>query len=222
MTTSAHLPSKDDERFMSRALELAAAQLGATAPNPSVGCVIVKDGRIVGEGATGNGGRPHAEELALTAAGDAAKDACAYVTLEPCNARSTGALSCSQLLTGAGIARVVIACEDPHHLAAHGISRLGAAGVETLLGVMRAQAEHLNRGFFKLVATGRPWLAIDADAATYDAEFDLKRDESFEQALERLGRHVTRVFVRAGTPIAAQLKARGLVDEDRSGSSNGE
>ncbi|HEV7689408.1 MAG TPA: bifunctional diaminohydroxyphosphoribosylaminopyrimidine deaminase/5-amino-6-(5-phosphoribosylamino)uracil reductase RibD [Hyphomonadaceae bacterium] len=218
MTTSAHPPSKEDERFMSRALDLAAAQLGKTAPNPSVGCVIVRHGRIVGEGATGNGGRPHAEELALAAAGDAAKDACAYVTLEPCNARSTGALSCSQILIAAGIKRVVIACEDPHHLAAHGISRLGAAGVETLLGVMRTEAEHLNRGFFKLVATGRPWLAIDADAASYDAEFDLKRDESFEQALERLGKSVTRVFVRAGTPIAAQLKARQLVDEDNSGS----
>jgi diaminohydroxyphosphoribosylaminopyrimidine deaminase / 5-amino-6-(5-phosphoribosylamino)uracil reductase len=221
--SSAH-PSKDarereDERFMSRALELAAAQLGKTAPNPSVGCVVVKGGKIVGEGATGNGGRPHAEELALAAAGGAAKDACAYVTLEPCNQRSTGAASCAQRLIEAGIRRVVIACEDPHHLAAHGISRLGAAGVETLLGVMRAEAEHLNRGFFKLVATGRPWLAIDSDASTYDAEFDLERDESFEAALERLGKSVTSVFVRPGTPIAAQLKARGLVDEDRSASS---
>jgi diaminohydroxyphosphoribosylaminopyrimidine deaminase/5-amino-6-(5-phosphoribosylamino)uracil reductase len=214
MSTSAHPPSTDDERFMSRALELGAAQLGKTAPNPSVGCVIVRHGKIIGEGATGAGGRPHAEELALAAAGDLANNACAYVTLEPCNQRSTGASSCSQRLIEAGVKRVVIACEDPHHLAAHGISRLGAAGVETLLGVMRAEAEHLNRGFFKLVATGRPWLAIDSDPASYDAEFDLKRDESFEQALERLGKSVTRVFIRPGTPIAAQLKARGLVDEE--------
>src|SRR5262249_46237024 len=119
-----HHMNNDDERFMSRALELAAAQLGKTAPNPSVGCVIVRDGVIVGEGATGAGGRPHAEETALKAAGDKARDACAYVTLEPCSQRSAGALSCSQHLVGAGIKRVVIACEDPHPLAAHGISRL--------------------------------------------------------------------------------------------------
>ena len=206
----------DDERFMSRALELAAAQLGKTAQNPSVGCVIVKDGKIIAEGATGNGGRPHAEETAVAAAGGLAKDACAYVTLEPCNQRSTGALSCSQHLVAAGIRRVVIACEDPHPMAAHGISRLGAAGVETLLGVMRAEAEHLNRGFFKRTATGRPWLAIDSDPSTYDAEFDLKRDETYEQALERLAQTATRLFIRPGTPIAAQLKARGLVDEDDS------
>jgi diaminohydroxyphosphoribosylaminopyrimidine deaminase / 5-amino-6-(5-phosphoribosylamino)uracil reductase len=210
MTASAH-----DERYMARALELARAGLGKTAPNPTVGCVIVCDGKIVGEGGTGAGGRPHAEEVALAAAGDSARDACAYVTLEPCNMRSSGALSCSQLFVEAGIARVVAACEDPHKLGAHGISRLGAAGIEVILGVMREEAEHLNAGFFKVVRSGRPWLAIDADGSTYDGEFDLKRDESYEAALERLGNSVTRVFVRPGTPIAAQLKARGLVDEER-------
>ena len=80
---------------------------------------------------------------------------------------------------------------------------------------MQAEAERLNAGFFKLVATGRPWLAVDGDAATYDAEFDLLRDESFEQALDRLGKSgMTRIFVRSGTALAAQLKARRLVDED--------
>lgn len=200
---------------MARAIELARAQLGKTAPNPSVGCVIVRDGAIVGEGATGNGGRPHAEELALKAAGDEAQDATAYVSLEPCNARSSGALSCSQLIIEAGIERVVIACEDPHPLGAHGVSRLGAAGVEVMLGVLRSEAEALNCGFFKLTASGRPWLAIDADASSYDSEFDLKREESYEAALDRLGKQGrTRVYVRPGTPLAAQLKARGLVDFD--------
>lgn len=214
MTGSAHHPSQEDERFMSRALELAAAQLGRTAPNPSVGCVIVRHGRIVGEGATGNGGRPHAEEIAVHASGDLAKDACAYVTLEPCNQRTSGALSCSQHLIDAGIRRVVIACEDPHPLAAHGISRLGAAGVETLLGVMRNEAEHLNRGFFKRIRTTYPWLAITSETSAYDAEFDLRRDETYEQALTRLGKDFNSLYVRPGTPIAAQLKARGLVDEE--------
>jgi diaminohydroxyphosphoribosylaminopyrimidine deaminase / 5-amino-6-(5-phosphoribosylamino)uracil reductase len=216
MSAGAPSSSGSDERFMARALELARAQLGKTAPNPTVGCVIVRNGQIVGEGATGPGGRPHAEEIALAAAGEKADDACAYVSLEPCSTRSSGALSCSQRFVEAGIGRVVVACEDPHTFGAHGISRLGAAGVEVMLGVMRDEAERLNSGFFKVVRSGRPWLAIDNDASIYDAEFDLKRDESYEAALDRLGKSVTRIFVRAGTPIAAQLKARGLIDEERS------
>jgi riboflavin biosynthesis pyrimidine reductase len=80
---------------------------------------------------------------------------------------------------------------------------------------MRADAEHLNAGFFKHVATGRPLLAIDGDPSTYDGEFDLLRDETYEAALDRLGaRGWTRIFVRPGTALAAQLSARGLVDED--------
>jgi diaminohydroxyphosphoribosylaminopyrimidine deaminase / 5-amino-6-(5-phosphoribosylamino)uracil reductase len=217
MTPSAQPPMNEDERFMARALELARTHLGKTSPNPSVGCVIVAGGAIVGEGVTGVGGRPHAEEIALKAAGEKANGATAYVTLEPCNARSAGALSCSQLLVEAGIRRVVVACEDPHPLAAHGVSRLGAAGVEVMLGVGRQEAEALNAGFFKVIATGRPWLAIDGDASRYDGEFDLKREETYEGALERLAKAgATRIHVRPGTLLAAQLSARGLVDEDRS------
>lgn len=209
--------SPPDERFMARALELARVRVGRTAPNPAVGCVIVANGQIVGEGATAVGGRPHAEEIALLAAGDRAEGACAYVTLEPCNARNSGALSCSQLLIEAGVRRVVAACEDPHTLAAHGISRLGAAGVEVMLGLMRAEAEAVNEGFFKVVRTGRPWVAIDPDPSRYDGEFDLKREESYEAALERLARSgFTRIRIAPGSALAAQLKARGLVDDDRS------
>jgi diaminohydroxyphosphoribosylaminopyrimidine deaminase / 5-amino-6-(5-phosphoribosylamino)uracil reductase len=217
MTASAHAFSESDGRFMARAIELARARLGKTAPNPAVGCVIVRDGAIVGEGATGIGGRPHAEEVALAVAGDQAQDSTAYVSLEPCNARSSGALSCSQLMIAAGVERVVIACEDPHPLGAHGVSRLGAAGVEVMLGVLRAEAEALNCGFFKLTSSGRPWLAVDDDPSIYDAEFDLKCEESYEAALDRLGKEgFTRIFVRPGTPLAAQLKAGGLVDIDNS------
>lgn len=199
---------------MARALELARAQLGKTSPNPSVGCVIVSDGAIVGEGATGDGGRPHAEEIALDAAGDLAEGATAYVTLEPCNQRSGGSFSCSQLLLGSGVARVVIACADPHPLGAHGADRLTASGVTVETGLMQAEAESLNAGFFKHVATGRPLLAIDANPSTYDGEFDLLRDETYEAALDRIGaKGWTRVFVTPGTALAAQLKARGLVDE---------
>ena len=82
----------------------------------------------------------------------------------------------------------------------------------------RQEAEALNCGFFKLASSGRPWLAIDADPSTYDAEFDLKREETYEAALDRLGKQgLTRIFVRPGTPLAAQLTSRQLVDEDRSG-----
>jgi diaminohydroxyphosphoribosylaminopyrimidine deaminase/5-amino-6-(5-phosphoribosylamino)uracil reductase len=204
-----------DETFMAQALELARARLGHVAPNPAVGCVIVSHGKVVGTGATGDGGRPHAEEIALLAAGDDAEGATAYVSLEPCNARSAGTKSCAQRLVEAGIARVVVACEDPNPPAAHGVSRLGAGGAEVRIGVMQEEAEALNAGFFKLVRTGRPWLAIDADASSYDGEFDLGRNEDFESALDRLGQSgLTRIRVRPGTPLAAQLKARGLVDEE--------
>lgn len=207
---------QSDEAFMAQALDLARARLGHVAPNPAVGCLIVSHGKVIASGATGDGGRPHAEEIALQAAGDAAEGATAYVSLEPCNARSAGTKSCAQLLVEAGIARVVIACEDPNPPAAHGVSRLGAGGAEVRIGVLRAEAEALNRGFFKRVRTGRPWLAVDPDASTYDGEFDLGRDEDFEGALDRLGESgLTRVRVRPGTPLAAQLKARGLVDEER-------
>lgn len=204
-----------DPHYMQHALALAQAQLGRTAPNPSVGCVIVANGAIVGEGVTGDGGRPHAEEIALLAADANARGATAYVTLEPCSERSSGEPSCSERLLAAGVARVVIACPDPHPKGAHGAQRLAASGVSVTSGVMQAEAERLNTGFFKLVATGRPWLAIDGEATGYDAEFDLQRDETFEQALDRLGASgMTRIFVRSGTALAAQLKARRLVDED--------
>src|SRR5690606_22419368 len=110
---------------MRRAIGLARAQLGRTAENPAVRCVIVKDGRIVGEGATADGGRPHAEELALAEAGEAAAGAVAYVTLEPCGQRSAGGIACAVRLENARVAEVVIACEDASPFAAgQGIERL--------------------------------------------------------------------------------------------------
>lgn len=207
------MSAEADLRHMARALDLARTRLGKVAPNPPVGCVIVKSGHVVGEGATGDGGRPHAEEAALRQAGEKARGAIAYVTLEPCNARSGGGRSCAQLLAEAGVMRVVIACAEPNPKAAHGVSRLGAAGVETELGVLGDEARALNAGFFKLIATGRPLLAIDADTSRYDAAFDLKMGETFEQALDRLGQAgMTRVSIAPGTPLAVQLAARGLVD----------
>ena len=138
-----------DSAHMKRALELAAPGAGATGDNPSVGCVIVAGGVVVGEGATAAGGRPHAEELALAAAGDRARGADVYVTLEPCARRSTGGASCADLLIGAGVARVLIATGDPHPFAAGvGVERLRAAGVVVESGVLGAEARALNADFF--------------------------------------------------------------------------
>jgi diaminohydroxyphosphoribosylaminopyrimidine deaminase/5-amino-6-(5-phosphoribosylamino)uracil reductase len=133
---------------MRRAIALALTNLGRTGANPSVGCVIVADGEVVGEGATGVGGRPHAEEAALDQAGAAARGATAYVTLEPCAERSSGAASCSERLAAAGVARVVAACADPSVLAAgRGFTRLQAAGVDTELGMLAEEAAPLYTAY---------------------------------------------------------------------------
>jgi pyrimidine deaminase RibD-like protein len=134
---------------MRRALELAAFGVGRTGDNPSVGCVIVKDGAVAGEGATAEGGRPHAEENALAQAGLIARGASAFVTVEPCAKRSTGAMSCADRLIDAGVARVVIAARDPHPFASGvGIERLRAAGVQVEIGLMEAEARAQNAEFF--------------------------------------------------------------------------
>jgi pyrimidine deaminase RibD-like protein len=138
-----------DPALMSRALALAAAQVGRTGENPSVGCVLEKAGIIIAEAATADTGRPHAEEQALAQAGENARGAIAYVTLEPCAKRSNGALSCADLLIQAGIARVVIAARDPHPFAAGvGIGRLRAAGVLVEAGLCADEARAQNADFF--------------------------------------------------------------------------
>lgn len=137
-----------DEDFMRRAIELARTHVGRTGENPSVGCVIVRDGAVVGQGVTGQGGRPHAEELALQAAGAAARGATAYVTLEPCAQRSAGGTSCSERLVAAGVARVVIAAGDSSVFAAgEGCRRLHNAGIVTDQGLMEADARALYAAY---------------------------------------------------------------------------
>lgn len=136
-----------DVDFMRRALALAAPMVGGTGDNPAVGCVIVRDGAVIGEGATSAGGRPHGEENALR--GVDARGATAYLTLEPCAHRSTGSASCSELLVQAGVARVVIATRDPHPNAAEvGIERLRVAGIAVEIGVCEAEARAMNAAFF--------------------------------------------------------------------------
>lgn len=139
MTANADRPG--DTRHMRRAIALARPRVGRTGDNPAVGCVLVRDGAVVGEAATAPGGRPHAEEQALAAAGEAARGATAYVTLEPCAERSSGAAACSARLIEAGVAAVVIACDDASAYAAgQGAESLRAAGVLVRSGVLEAEA----------------------------------------------------------------------------------
>lgn len=145
-------PDEDaaDMRFMRRAIALAAERLGGTGANPAVGCVLVRDGVVVAEAATGQGGRPHAEELALEAADGMAHGGVAYVTLEPCGERSNGAAACADRLAGAGIARVVMACTDPSPKAAgRGVGRLRKASVAVEQGLLLAEAAPLYAAYRK-------------------------------------------------------------------------
>jgi pyrimidine deaminase RibD-like protein len=138
----------DDDAHMRRAIALARVRVGRTGENPAVGCVLVSGAAIVGEAATATGGRPHAEEQALDVAGPAARGATAYVTLEPCGARSGGQVSCADRLAGAGVGRVVVACADDSALAAgRGLAALKAAGVLVETGRLADEAAPLYAGY---------------------------------------------------------------------------
>lgn len=156
-----------DRRFMAMALALAERGLGRVWPNPAVGCVLVKDGRVVGRGWTQPGGRPHAEQEAVARAGEAARGSTAYVSLEPC-AHHGRTPPCVEAMIAAGIARVVVAAIDPDpRVDGRGIARLRAAGVRVDLGCLEEAARRLNAGFFARLHRERPWvglkLAMSAD-----------------------------------------------------------
>lgn len=154
----------DDARYMARALELAARGLYTTPPNPRVGCVLVRDGAVVGEGFHLRAGEPHAEVHAIAAAGQAARGATAYVTLEPCN--HTGRTPpCVDALIGAGVVRVVAAMPDPNPVASGGAARLRAAGMAVDIGLLEAEARALNPGFISLATRRRPWLRMKVAAS---------------------------------------------------------
>lgn len=155
---------------MGAALALASRGVGASFPNPSVGCVLVNGGRVVGRGFTQAGGRPHAEAMALAQAGAAARGATAYVTLEPCAHVSPRGPSCADSLVAAGVARVVVAAHDPDpRTDGDGIARLAAAGIAVTTGVRSAESEGLLAGFLTRLRLGRPHitlkLAVSLDGA---------------------------------------------------------
>lgn len=159
-----------DHEYMARAIQLAKRGLYTTDPNPRVGCVIVNEGKIVGEGWHEKAGEAHAEINALKAAGDQARGATAYVTLEPC-CHHGKTPPCSDALIAAGINRVIAAMQDPHDkVAGKGLQQLKNAGIDTQVGLMQAQAEALNPGFIKRMRTGKPYvrvkLAMSVDGRT--------------------------------------------------------
>lgn len=162
---------------MRAALALARRGLGNTWPNPSVGCVLVREGRVVGRGSTAPGGRPHAETAALEMAQEAARGATAYVTLEPC-AHHGQTPPCADALVAAGVRRVVIGCRDPHpRVNGAGIARLEAAGIEVTVGVLGDAAEEVDEGFLTRVRLGRPAVMLKV-ASTLDGRIATGAGES--------------------------------------------
>ncbi len=154
--------SNEDKQWMQRALELARRGVGLVSPNPTVACVLVKDGKNVGEGFHLYAMRDHAEIVAMRAAGENAKGATAYVTLEPCSHRGrTG--PCSEALIAAGVRRVVAATLDANQaVRGNGLAKLKAAGVEVASGLMQSEARELNNAFAKYIQTGLPFVTLKA------------------------------------------------------------
>jgi len=167
----------DDLGHMQAALALARRGLGSVWPNPAVGCVLVKDGRVVGRGWTQPGGRPHGETEALKRAGDAAQGATAYVSLEPC-CHWGRTPPCTDALVAAGVARVQMPIEDPDpRVSGQGIARLRAAGVTVEIGLCAEAAEEINAGFFLRLRQGRPLVTLKL-ATTLDGQLATSAGES--------------------------------------------
>ncbi len=162
---------------MRAALALARRGLGSTWPNPAVGCVLVREGRVVGRGVTAPGGRPHAEVIALAIAGDQARGATAYVTLEPCSHHGQTP-PCADALVSAGVARVVVAFADPDkRVDGAGIAVLRAAGTDVSVGLLSAEAQLLQAGFLSRVGLGRPMVTLKL-ASTLDGRIATRTGES--------------------------------------------
>ncbi len=196
-----------DEQYMRMALNLARRGLGRTAPNPSVGCVIVKNGQIIGCGTTASGGRPHAEVIALAMAGKAAKGATAYVTLEPC-CHYGKTPPCTDALIAAGIKKVVMAAEDNYTLVAgRGRDALKAAKIEVVEGVLEKEARALNEGFISLVQRQRPLVtlklatSVDGKIATHSGESRWITGESARAYGHYLRATHDAVLVGSGTAV---------------------
>jgi len=193
---------------MARAIQLARLGLYTTDPNPRVGCVLVREGQVVGEGFHRRAGEPHAERNALAQAGDLARGATAYVSLEPC-CHYGRTPPCTQGLEEAGVSRVVAAMLDPNPLVAgQGLARLRQAGIEAVHGLLEAQARELNPGFIKRMAQGLPYvrckLAMSLDGRTAMASGESKwiTSEAARRDVQRLRARSSAILTGLGTVLA--------------------
>ncbi len=210
--------TQQDYTHMARALQLAERGLNSTTPNPRVGCVIVKDDRIIGQGWHALAGGPHAEIHALMEAGDRAQSATVYVTLEPCSHHGRTP-PCAEALTEAGVGRVIAAMTDPNpQVSGNGLARLQAAGIQTDSGLLEAEAKKLNEGFIKRMVFGHPFVRIKT-ASSLDGKTALSNGHSKWITGEPARRDVHRLRARSctiltgvGTVIAddPQLNVRGV------------
>ncbi|GAA4710337.1 bifunctional diaminohydroxyphosphoribosylaminopyrimidine deaminase/5-amino-6-(5-phosphoribosylamino)uracil reductase RibD [Sphingomonas lutea] len=194
---------------MAQAVLLGEDARGRSAPNPNVGCLIVRDGEIVGRGATAAGGRPHAEAVALSSAGKTAAGATAYVTLEPCAHDSERGPACADLLAEAGLARVVVAMRDPDpRTDGKGLARLRDAGVEVRVGIARSAARASLSGWLTRLALGRPRitlklaLSIDGKIALPSGESKWITGEDARHHVHRERAHSDMILVGRGTYLA--------------------
>ncbi|MCI3943543.1 riboflavin biosynthesis protein RibD [Pseudomonas syringae] len=205
-----------DVHYMARALELARKGLYSTHPNPRVGCVIVRDGQIVGEGWHARAGEPHAEVHALRQAGELARGATAYVTLEPCSHQGRTP-PCADALVEAGLVRVVAAMQDPNpDVSGRGLLRLMNAGIGVQCGVLESEARALNKGFLKRMETGRPYvrvklaMSLDGRTAMASGESQWITGPEARSAVQRLRAQSSVVLTGADTVLAdnARLTVR--------------
>lgn len=207
----------DDRSFMRRALALARRGIGSTHPNPRVGAVVVRDGKIVGEGWHERPGMPHAEVLALEQAGILAKDATLYVTLEPCHGYGRTP-PCTKKILDSGIRRVVFASRERNPKMAGGADHLRAHGIEVHGGVCEAIADELNKAFFHYIATGLPFvtakaaISLDGKIATWARRPERISGERSRKHAMRLRASVDAIMVGAGTFISdnPRLSVRGV------------
>jgi diaminohydroxyphosphoribosylaminopyrimidine deaminase/5-amino-6-(5-phosphoribosylamino)uracil reductase len=170
--------SDQDEHYMRMALRLAARAKGRTSPNPMVGAVVVKNGKIIGRGYHEKAGMPHAERVALSKAGKAANRATLYVTLEPCSHTNKRTPPCCPLVIQAGVKRVVVAMIDPNpQVSGSGIRKLRQAGIDVKTGVLKFEATRLNEAFIKHVTTGTPFVTLKV-AQTLDGRIATSSGES--------------------------------------------
>lgn len=215
--------SVQDELYMRQALELATIGEGRVSPNPPVGCVLVRDGVVVGKGWHDRLGDLHAEGMALRDAGDKARGATAYVTLSPCTTVGRQP-ACSKSLIAAGVGKVLVAAPDPNPKNSCGVEELNAAGIPARTGLLREEAEYLARGFFKKMRVGLPYvtakyaMTLDGKIATRTGDSRWISNEQSREWVHDFRSRVDAVLVGSGTVLADDplLTVRGPVWEKRS------